>query len=65
MEEKSGQEVVIYFEIQIGQAPRIRAINFDGNTAFADAVLLDLMNTQPRSRFVVPGFGWLLSERYL
>ena len=62
MEEKSGQEVVIYFEIQLGQAPRIRNINFDGNTEFPDTVLLDLMETQPRSRFVVPGFGWLLSR---
>ena len=62
MEKKSGKEVVIYFEIELGQAPRIRNINFEGNTAFADAVLLDLMKTQPRSRFVVPGFGWLLSR---
>ncbi len=61
-EEKSGQEVAIYFEIQLGQAPRIRHINFEGNTAFTDAFLLDLMETQPRSRFVVPGFGWLLSK---
>ena len=61
-EEKSGQEVVIYFEIQLGQAPRIRQINFEGNTAFADAILLDPMETQPRSRFVVPGFGWLFSK---
>ncbi len=61
-EEKSGQESVIYFEIQLGQAPRIRQINFEGNTGFADAVLLDLMETQPRSRFVVPGFGWLFSK---
>ena len=61
-EEKSGQEVVIYFEIQLGQAPRIRQINFEGNTAFADAILLDPMETQPRSRFLVPGFGWLFSK---
>ena len=61
-EERSGQEVVIYFEIQLGQAPRIKSINFEGNTAFADVLLLDLMETQPRSRFVVPGFGWLFSK---
>ena len=61
-EDKSGQEVVIYFDIQLGKAPRIRHINFEGNTAFTDAVLLDLMETQPRSRFVVPGLGWLLSK---
>ena len=58
----SGQEDAIYFDIQLGQAPRIRHINFEGNTAFADAVLLDLMETQPRSRFIVPGLGWLLSK---
>ena len=62
IEEVSGQEVVIYFDIQLGQAPRIRNINFEGNTAFPNAVLLDLMETQPRSRFVVPGFGWLFSK---
>ena len=61
-EEKSGQEVVIYFEIQLGQAPRIRHINFEGNTGFTDAILLDLMETQVRSRLVVPGFGWLFSK---
>ena len=62
VEQVSGQEMNIYFDIQIGQAPRIRNINFEGNTAFPDAVLLDLMETQPRSRFVVPGFGWLFSK---
>ena len=62
VERISGQEEVIYFEIQLGQAPRIRNINFDGNTEFSDTVLLDLMETQPRSRFVVPGFGWLFSK---
>ena len=62
VEQVSGQEMNIYFDIQIGQAPRIRNINFEGNTAFPDAVLLDPMETQPRSRFVVPGFGWLFSK---
>ena len=61
-EEKSGQEVVIYFDIELGQAPRIRRINFEGNVEFADALLLDLMKTQPRSRFVPPIFGWLFSK---
>ncbi len=59
--EVSGQEKTIYFEIQLGKAPRIRQINFEGNTGFVDAVLLDQMATQPRSRFVIPGFGWLFS----
>ena len=62
IEDVSGQEMVIYFEIQLGQAPRIRHINFEGNTEFANDVLLDKMKTQPRSRFVVPGFGWLFSK---
>ncbi len=62
VEEVSGQEVVIYFDIQLGQAPRIRSINFEGNTEFSDTVLLDLMETQPRSRVLVPGFGWLFSK---
>ena len=61
IEPVSGQEMVIYFKIQLGQALRIRQINFVGNTGFADAVLLDKMATQPRSRFVIPGFGWLFS----
>ena len=62
VEKISGQEEVISFKIQLGQAPRIKKVNFEGNKAFADAVLLDLMVTQPRSRFVVPGLGWLLSK---
>ena len=62
IEELSGQEMVIHFDIQLGQAPRIRKINLEGNTEFSDAVLLDLMETQPRSRLVVPGFGWLFSK---
>ena len=62
VEKISGQEEVISFKIQLGQAPRIKKINFEGNKAFADAVLLDLMVTQPRSRFVVPGLGWLFSK---
>lgn len=62
VEKISGQEEVISFKIQLGQAPRIKKINFEGNKAFADAVLLDLMVTQPRSRLVIPGLGWLLSK---
>ena len=62
VEKVSGQEEVIRFEIQLGQVLPIRHINFEGNTAFADAVLLDAMETQPRSRFAIPGFGWLFSK---
>ena len=61
VEKVSGREEIIRFEIQLGQAPRIQHISFEGNTAFADAVLLDLMETQPRSQFAIPGFGWLFS----
>lgn len=62
IEEISGREEVIRFKIQLGQALPIQRISFEGNTAFAAAVLLDLMKTQPRSRFVIPGFGWLFSK---
>ena len=58
----SGQEETISFDIQLGQAPRLEHITFEGNTAFADSILLDQMKTQPRSRFVVPGLGWLFSK---
>ena len=61
IEEVSAQEMVIYFDIQLGQAPRIRHITFEDNTAFVDAVLLDQMKTEPRSRFIIPGLGWLFS----
>ena len=61
IEPVSGQEEVISFEILLGRAPRIRQIDFVGNTGFADPVLLDLMETQPRNRFAIPGFGWLFS----
>ena len=62
VEKISGQEETINFHIQLGQAPRIEDIGFDGNTAFTEVVLLDQMKTQPRSRFVVPGLGWLFSK---
>ena len=62
IEDISDQEEVIRFKIQLGQAPRIQRISFEGNAAFADAILLDLMETQPRSRFILPGFGWLFSK---
>ncbi len=61
VQEISGREELIRFEIQLGAAPRIRKINFEGNIGFADVVLLDVMETQPRSRFAIPGFGWLFS----
>ena len=61
IEEVSGREEIIRFTIRLGQAPRIQHISFEGNAAFTDIVLLDQMETQPRSRFVIPGFGWLFS----
>ena len=62
IEQISGREEIIHFNIQLGRAPRIQHISFVGNTAFTDAFLLDLMETQPRSLFVIPGFGWLFSR---
>ena len=62
VEEVSGTEEVISFEILLGQASRIRQVDFVGNTRFSDAVLIDLMKTQPRSRYAIPGFGWLFSR---
>lgn len=61
VEEISGREAVIRFEIQLGKALPIRHIDFEGNTGFPDIVLLDQMKTQPRSRFIIPGLGWLFS----
>ena len=62
VEKISGQEETISFDIQLGQAPWIKHVSFEGNTEFTDIVLLDQMETQPRSRFVVPGLGWLFSK---
>ena len=62
IERESNREVVIRFDIELGQAPRIRHISFEGNAAFDDSVLLDQMETQPRSRLILPGFGWLFSQ---
>ncbi len=62
IERESNWEVVIRFDIELGEAPRIRRINFEGNQAFDNSVLLDQMETQPRSRLIIPGFGWLFSK---
>ncbi len=61
VETVSEREKIIRFEIQLGKALRIRQINFEGNKGFSDATLLDQMITEPRSQFVIPGFGWLFS----
>ena len=58
----AGREEVIRFDIRLGNALPIRDINFEGNAGFADAVLQDQMKTQPRSRLIIPGFGWLFSS---
>ena len=60
VEPVSEREEIIRFEIRLGKALPIRQINFQGNMAFSDAILLDQMITQPRSQFLIPGFGWLL-----
>ena len=53
--------VNIEFQIDLGIAPRIARIDFEGNREFDDATLLDLMKTKPRSRWSAPGLGWLFS----
>ena len=55
-------EVVIQFEIDLGLAPRIGQITFDGNTEFENDALLDTMKTKPRSRWALPGLTWLFSK---
>ncbi len=61
VEKISGREEVIRFDIRLGKALPIRHIDFKGNTGFPDTVLLDKMKTQPRSKFIIPGLGWLFS----
>lgn len=60
--EDTEQEVVIQFEINLGLAPRIGQITFEGNTEFQNAALLDTMKTKPRSRWALPGLRWLFSK---
>ena len=60
--EDTEQEVVIQFEIDLGLAPRIGQITFEGNTEFQNAALLDTMKTKPRSRWALPGLRWLFSK---
>ena len=55
-------EVNIEFQMDLGIAPRIARIDFEGNREFDDATLLDLMKTKPRSRWSAPGLGWLFSS---
>ena len=54
--------MVIQFDINLGLAPRIGQITFEGNTEFQNAALLDTMKTKPRSRWALPGLRWLFSK---
>ncbi len=56
------QEVVIQFDVDLGLAPRIGQITFEGNTEFQNPALLDTMKTKPRSRWALPGLHWLFSK---
>ena len=63
IEQESDREVIIRFDIDLGQVLLIRRISFEGNRAFDASTLLDQMKTQPRSRFAaVPGLSWLFSK---
>ena len=62
IEKNTEQEVVIQFDIELGLAPRIGQITFEGNNEFQDKALLETMKTQPRSRWALPGLRWLFSK---
>jgi len=59
---ESERQVVIRFDINLGAAPRIAKITFEGNTQFKASTLLDQMTTRPRSLLALPGLGWLFSK---
>lgn len=61
---KSETDAAVNIEFQIypGIAPRIAQIDFEGNSEFDDATLLDLMKTKPRSRWSALGLGGLFSD---
>ena len=62
IEKDTEHEVVIQFEIDLGLAPRIDQITFEGNNEFQNATLLDTMKTQARSQWALPGLRWLFSK---
>ena len=62
IERDAEHEVIIRFDIDLGLAPRIGKITFEGNNEFQSAALLDTMKTQPRSRWALPGLRWLFSK---
>ena len=62
IEKDTEHEVVIQFDIDLGLAPRIGQITFEGNNEFQNATLLDTMKTQARSRWALPGLRWLFSK---
>ena len=62
IEKDTEHEVVIQFDIDLGLAPRIGQITFEGNNEFQSAALLETMKTQPRSRWTLPGLRLLFSK---
>lgn len=62
IEKDTEREVIIRFDIELGLAPRIGQITFEGNDEFQNKALLDTMKTQPRSRWALPGMKWLFSK---
>jgi outer membrane protein insertion porin family len=62
IERETKDEVVIHFDIELGEIPHIHRIIFEENKAFDAGVLLSKMKTKPRSQFSIPGFGWLFSK---
>ena len=62
IEKDTAHEVVIQFDIDLGLAPKIGQITFNGNNEFQSKTLLDIMKTRPRSRWAVPGLRWFFSK---
>ncbi len=62
IEKDTKHEIIIRFDIDLGLAPRIGKITFEGNNEFQSATLLNAMKTKPRSRWALPGLRWLFSK---
>ena len=62
IERETRDEVIIRFDIALGEIPHIERIVFEGNSTFDDKILLSKMKTRPKASFTIPGFGWLFSK---
>ncbi|MDE0297564.1 MAG: BamA/TamA family outer membrane protein [Candidatus Poribacteria bacterium] len=62
IEKDTEREVVIRFVIDLGLAPRIGQITFEGNNEFKRTDLLNAMKTRTHSRWALPGLRWLFSK---